>query len=85
MNKNLEDIKIGIKSYLNGCAKYNSDALKHYLSYKDWQIDANKELERRRARFLDMFSMQELSAVANGELDMAQLAEEVNKKLGHKD
>lgn len=82
MSENLEDIKISIKYYLTGYGKKNRAALKHFLTYKNWQIDVNREMERRRSRLLDIFSVQELAAVANGELDMALLAAEFEQALG---
>ncbi len=84
MDKNLGRIEDSIRHYLITMATHSDDGLKHYSSHENWRFDANKELEQRRATFMNILSMPELSAIANGEIDIARLAAEVDKEYGFK-
>ncbi len=77
----LETLKPHVKNVLTGYGQRDPRVLQPLADYADWQTQAQLEIARRATRLLDSLHIEELTAVAQGEVDIAALAGEVAQSL----
>ena len=73
-NKAIEE---DIYHFLVGCFRANPDRIAAVLNYPDWQQRAKEELDRRLTRMLETFSDETLQALADGTVDLRDIAARV--------
>lgn len=69
-----KQIEQRLADYLTGYIHNSPENLKRVLHYPDWQRMARLELDRRAARLLELFSEEELRAIAEGDVSLPDLA-----------
>ena len=63
-----------LTDYLAGYVRNSPESLAQVLHYPDWQRMAGLELDRRATRLLELFSEEELRAIAQGDVSLPDLA-----------
>lgn len=66
------------KEYLRGYKSNGSNALMQLVIFEGWQRLAREELERRANRLMHCFDDDILQAIVTGQIDVRNLANEVN-------
>ncbi|WOB74343.1 hypothetical protein [Achromobacter xylosoxidans] len=74
------DLK-GLSSYLRGYGCKNRDGLVIIAEYRGWAALARREVDRRMEKILESLPELEVIAIANGEIDLNELASEVMADL----
>lgn len=72
----------GLKAYLSGMGRGNPAALAFVAGYAEWQKVASQELDRRAVALLAGLVDKELMLIASAQLDLCQLARQVQAELG---
>ncbi len=89
MSKNLENLKNDLTAIFIRYGRVNRDDLNLWNDYENWKFEAKQEMKRRESfllqNILGNFQTEALAAIANGKLDIAQLAEEVKQALDNKE
>ena len=80
MNQTTSTLKDCLTDYITGFARNNPNGLAHLASYPDWQSAAAYELKSRITRFMANLPDDELAAVANGSIDINQIAKSLQAK-----
>lgn len=69
-----ESIERNLKDYLEGYIRNNPSNQAHVVNYQDWRRMARLELDRRATGFLVALPDDELAAIADGQIDLIELA-----------
>lgn len=67
-------IEQSLTEYLGGYTRRSPANRAHVIAYPDWQRMARLELDRRAAWLLEGLPDEELQAIAQGEVSLADLA-----------
>lgn len=67
----------GLAYYLRGYGNKNRDGLETIAEYRGWTAIARRELERRMEKVMESFPEIEVVAIANGDIDLNELASDV--------
>lgn len=68
-----QQIEQRLAHYLAGYVRNRPENLEQVLHYPDWQRMARLELDRRATRLLELFSEDELRAIAQGDVSLPDL------------
>lgn len=72
----------GLMAYLTGMGGANPEALAFVAGFGEWPRLAQQEIERRAMAVLAMLSDREVLAIAGGEVNLRQLAGQVQTDIG---
>lgn len=70
----------GLFHYLSGYGKERPGELEQVIRYPHWQARARVELDRRMGELAEQLDIQTLIAIAEGQLDIAQIAKRVQEE-----
>lgn len=65
--------------YLSGYGRGRPENLEQVISYPNWQARARAEVERRMTEVVERLDAATLTAIAEGRIDIAQIAERVRE------
>lgn len=71
-------------NYLRGYGHHNPQALASLITYRPWAVMARRELDARAARFVSVFSNDELEAIVRGDVNLCELGREILKEIQRK-
>jgi len=71
----------GLRAYLTGMGRTNPDALAFIAEFGDWPRLALQEIERRSTAFLAGLPDDEVVAIAGGEVNLRELARQVQSEI----
>lgn len=77
MSRGDEQARLEIMAYLRGFGRNNRDGLAAVSTYHAWPELAAFENERRMLRLLESLPLNEVKAIAQGELDFNEIAGQV--------
>lgn len=80
MNQPTAALKDCLTDYITGYARNNPTGLAHLATYPEWQSAAAYEQKCRTTRFMANLPDDELAAVANGSIDINQIAKALQAK-----
>lgn len=88
MTKKTQDRALDPKSlaaqvgdYVRGYGRNNAEGLVSLITYRQWPVVAQRELDTRAARFISIFNNDELEAIARGDVNLSEVGREILKEI----
>jgi hypothetical protein len=69
-----------LTDYLTGYGHHDRQRLTEVANYPDWKTRAKAELDRRMTQLIETLPSELVTAIATGEVDMGEVAEQLLKE-----
>ncbi len=74
-------IAANVGDYVRGFGRNNAEGLASLITYRQWAVMAQRELDARASRFISVLSNDELEAIARGDVNLSEIACEILMEL----